>query len=139
MRVPSGEIAVTPYTVVGCIVIIGAAKRITRDVACGRVIARTAMIAAVSATIDITAASTAKRRCGRCVIVLASWLPLVDVVAIHFNSSATSCALCQRSSRSFARHFAMTWSRAAGDTGTISLTGFGIEPTIDAMRLVFVL
>lgn len=119
--------------------VIGAANRITRAGACGRVIARTAMIAAISATIDMTAASRAKGRFGGCVIVLAAWLPLAGVVAIHFNSSATSCALCQRSSRSFARHFAITWSRAAGDTRTISLTGFGIEPTMDAIRLVFVL
>ena len=58
------------------------------------------------------------------------------VSLIHFSSSATSCADCQRSSRSLHKHFRMTCSRASGVSGCNREIGGGSLCTMAAMRLV---
>ena len=55
--------------------------------------------------------------------------------ATHRSSRATSAALCQRSSGSFARHVLTTRSRDAGHSGWIAGSGGGFEVRIDAARL----
>ena len=56
---------------------------------------------------------------------------------IQRSSLATSCALCQRSSGSFSRHFVTTWSSAGGITGWTDEIGGGCDERIAAIRLVF--
>ena len=92
------------------------------------------MAAATAALTTIAAATSAHRRGRRSAGALAA-SPERDS-AIHCSSPAMSRALCQRSSRSLARHFWMTCSSAAGASGCTLLTGFGSPPTIAAMRLV---
>lgn len=46
---------------------------------------------------------------------------------IHFNSVATSAALCHLSSASLARHFVTAWPRAGGAMGWRAATGGGSE------------
>jgi hypothetical protein len=54
---------------------------------------------------------------------------------IQRSSAATSCALCQRSSGSLARHIDTTRSNAGGVSGWIVEIGGGSRSRIDATRL----
>ena len=55
------------------------------------------------------------------------------IAAIHFSSSSRSCADCQRSSGSFARHFLTTRSNACGTTHPLGQRG-GFRSRIFTMR-----
>src|SRR6266700_2095432 len=58
--------------------------------------------------------------------------------AIHCNCSLTSCAVCQRSSGSFARQTLTTRSSAGGDIGVTAEIGCGSEARIAATMLACV-
>src|SRR5262245_22568899 len=57
--------------------------------------------------------------------------------AIHFSSSITSWAVCQRSSGSLARQFFTRRSNAGGESGCIEDIGCGSEDKIAAIKLAW--
>ena len=59
--------------------------------------------------------------------------------AIHCNCSLTSCAVCQRSSGSFAMQVLTTRSRAGGDMGCTAEMGCGSEARMAATMLAWLL
>jgi hypothetical protein len=58
---------------------------------------------------------------------------------IHFSCTAMSCAVCQRSSGSFARHVRTTRSNAGGVIGVTVDTAGGSDPMIEEMREAWLL
>src|SRR5687767_9151767 len=93
----------------------------------------------ITTALRVMSARFGARRGGRAITAVeeVGGFPLSE--AIQWSSEATSRAVCQRSSRSFARQRAMTRSKGAGTSGTNDRTGAGWSLRIAPIRLACVL
>ena len=94
----------------------------------------TAAIATAQPAIAATPSTRLRR--ARELVTFAATPASEPAVLIQRSSDATSSALCQRSSGSFARHLSTTCCSAGGVSGCASAIGGGCSFTIAAIRLV---